>query len=261
MRRMNPTPTPIRRSVFVTGAAGGLGAACAIRLARDGYDVVLSDRNADGLQATLARMSPGGHTVCPLDATDEAAVEQALQSAERTHGPLYALVCAVGGTLNHAGHRPRIRELSLEDWRFTFALNMDSVFLCTRAFLRLRAAQTTPAGRIVLFSSIGGQVGSPVTGPAYVAAKAGIIGYARALAQEAAPMGITVNTIAPGTFDTPGFRAAVSAEELANAPGRNLFKRVGNPSEGAAAVAYLLSADAAFVTGSVLDVNGGARMQ
>jgi NAD(P)-dependent dehydrogenase (short-subunit alcohol dehydrogenase family) len=151
--------------------------------------------------------------------------------------------------------------LTLDEWRWTFSLNAEGPFLCTRACLRERYRRPIESARIVLFSSIGGQIGGRMTGPAYVAAKAGLIGYARALAQEVASSNITVNTIAPGSFDTPAYRAAVTDAELAAATQRSLLGRFGDPAECAHAVSYLLSSAAGFVTGSVLDVNGGARMQ
>ncbi|MCW5283541.1 SDR family NAD(P)-dependent oxidoreductase [Verminephrobacter eiseniae] len=249
------------RVALVTGAGRGIGAALCIHLARNGFHVVPADidaANADKVAASLG----DGHLARAVDVADEAAVTALFDDVETRIGPVGVLICAAGLLLLPGGARPLIADLQLDTWERSFAVNARGAFLCSREWLRRRNALPVEHGRAVFFGSVAAQLGGYRSSAAYIAAKAAVMGYAKAFAREAAPLGMTANVIAPGLIDTEMLRSTVTGSgALAVAAQSIPLGRIGTVQDVVAAVSYLLSPAAAYITGSVIDVNGGYRMQ
>ena len=218
----------------VVGAAGGIGGAVSRRLEKEGY--------------TVLRMDVGGPV--RIDLADVSSVEAAFAEARRQAPQLDVLVVASG--ILDLG---KLASLTLEQWNKVLAVNLTGPYLCckfARDWLR-------DGGRIVLVGSLAGRTGGVLTGTAYAASKGGVESLTKSVAQELAPRRITVNCVAPGGVDTP-MMARNTPEGLAAMKAATPLKRMALPEEIAAAIGYLASDDAAFVTGAVLPVNGGLRM-
>lgn len=233
------------RRALVTGGASGIGAAIARRLAADGAAVVVAD--LQGEAAALLGAEIGGRGV-QLDVTDFDAVA----SAVREYG-LFDILVNSAGVDQHAF----FTQTSPAEWSRLLAVNLGSVLNATHAVLG--GMQAASYGRIVNIASEAGRLGSR-GGSVYAAAKGGVIAFTRSIARENGRMGITANVVAPGPIDTPLLRQAVSHggdKIMAIMTGATLAGRLGTPEEVAAAVAFLVSEDAGYVTGEVLGVSGG----
>ena len=231
---------------LVTGGAGGMGLATVERLARDGFSVVMVDRDEALARRETQRLQGLGLAVqCRvLDLTDEAAVRALVQSLP----PLDALV-------NNAGifDERKFLDVSSADFRRAYEVNLIAV-----ATLTQEAARTMPdGGRIVNIASRA-YLGAK-NHPHYVASKAAVVGYTRASAMELAPRGILVNAIAPGLIDTPILRA-LTPERLAAQLALQPTGKAGRPEDIAQAVAFLVSPQTGFITGQVLFVDGGKSL-
>ncbi|MGH2958204.1 MAG: 3-oxoacyl-ACP reductase FabG [Solirubrobacterales bacterium] len=238
---------PQARVALVTGASRGIGRATAERLARDGHDVAITySSDADGAGETLKAIESHGRRGISLqaDVRDVESVNSAFAQIEEALGPIAVLVNNAG--VRHDGLALR---LSDEDWADTLDANLTGAFNCSRAALRgmVRARW----GRIVMVSSVAGVHGNPGQA-AYGASKAGMIGLARTLAKEYARKNVTVNAVAPGPVATAMTEGLV--DKIAEAVP---LGRPGTVDEVAAAVGFLASDDAAYVTGVVLPVDGG----
>jgi NAD(P)-dependent dehydrogenase (short-subunit alcohol dehydrogenase family) len=185
--------------------------------------------------------------------TDDEAVKRMVAEVEQSLGPINILV-------NNAGHNPvrSILEINEADWDWVLDLNLKSYFLCTRAVLPEMLERKE--GRIINISSISGQWGGNRCDVDYSAAKAGIMGFTRALAKWAAPRGVLVNAIAPGYIDTEHLHDAVAPEGLARRIARIPMKRLGTPEEVGEVVAFLAGPGGTYIVGEVISVNGGIHV-
>jgi pyridoxal 4-dehydrogenase len=237
----------------VTGAAQGLGYAAAARLAADGASVALLDRNGERLEAAANALVAQGFTVLPhtVDLTDEEGVRAAAAAVLSAEGRIDVLVNNVG----IYPHRP-FEELTYAEWRHVLAVNLDSVFLCTHAVYP--AMRERGYGRIVNVSSSTFFIGYPGLA-AYIASKGGIIGFTRALASEAGPHGITVNAVTPGLIATEGVLDGEEAGLFDEIVPQQALPRRGEPEDIAECIAYLASPAAGFITGQMINVDGGHR--
>jgi NAD(P)-dependent dehydrogenase (short-subunit alcohol dehydrogenase family) len=241
------------QTALVTGAAQGLGYAAAARLAAEGASVALLDREGERLGAAADALGAQGLTVLPhtVDLTDEEGVRAAVAAVLSAEGRIDVLVNNVG----IYPHRP-FEELTYAEWRQVFAVNLDSVFLCTHAVYP--AMRERGYGRIVNVSSSTFFIGYPGLA-AYIASKGGIIGFTRALASEAGPHGITVNAVTPGLIATEGVLGGEEAGLFDEIVPQQALPRRGEPDDIAECIAYLASPAAGFITGQTINVDGGHR--
>ena len=237
------------RCILVTGASRGIGRAIALRLARDGFDIAVHCRSRRELaEAVAAEIEALGRKVRVLefDVADRAACASALAADIETHGAYHGVVCNAGIARDNA-----FPAMSGEDWDSVIHTNLDGFYNVLQPCVMPMVRRRQP-GRIVTLASVSGLAGNRGQ-TNYSAAKAGIIGATTALALELAKRQITVNCVAPGLVDTEMLPAEVVEEAMKMIP----LRRVGTPEEVAAAVAYLMSDDAAYVTRQVISVNGG----
>ncbi|HUT03757.1 MAG TPA: 3-oxoacyl-[acyl-carrier-protein] reductase [bacterium] len=242
-----------RQAALVTGAARGIGKAIAERLARDGLNVVLCDLLEDEMAETKRELESLGSDTLTFncDVTDSARVDAMVKETEQHYGRLDVLVNNAGITRDNL-----LMRMSDEDWERVLAVNLRSVFNCTRSVIRGMVSRRR--GRVISISSVIGIMGN--AGQAnYGASKAGIIGFSRSVAREVASRGVTVNVIAPGYIDTP---MTQDVPEKAKEQMFNMIpmKRLGQPEDIANVVAFLASDDAGYITGQVINVNGGIYM-
>ena len=239
------------RLALVTGASGGLGAAIATALHAQGAIVALSGTRREALDALAATLGERAH-VCPADLSDPAAPDALVASAEREGGQGVDILVNNAG-LTRDGLALRMKDA---DWNQVMEVDLAAPFRLCRA--ALRGMLRRRAGRIVSIASIVGVTGNP--GQAnYAAAKAGLIGMSKSLAQEVGSRGITVNVVAPG-FVATAMTDALGEEQKAKLRAAIPLGRMGQPDDVAAAVVYLASEQAAWVTGTTLHVNGGMAM-
>ena len=237
---------------LVTGASRGIGAAIAQALAERGLKVIGTATTPEGAERIGAAL--GAHAGCrgaALDVNDAAASEALIDAIVREHGALHVLVNNAGITRDTLAMR-----MKDDDWDAVLDTNLKAVFRMSRAVMRPMMKQRY--GRIVNITSVVGASGNP--GQAnYAAAKAGVAGMTRALARELGSRGITVNCVAPG-FIATDMTAALGDEQQKALTGQIPLGRLGQPGDIAAAVAYLASPQAGYVTGQELHVNGGMYM-
>jgi 3-oxoacyl-[acyl-carrier protein] reductase len=235
---------------LVTGASGGIGAAIALTLHAQGAIVAVSGTRRDALESVAAQLGDRCF-VCPGDLRDAAEPDALVEAAEQAAGPLAILVNNAGMTRDVLALRMRD-----EDWQAVMDVDLSAPFRLARA--ALRGMLRRRAGRIINISSIVGVTGNP--GQAnYSAAKAGLIGMTKALAQEVASRGVTVNAVAPGLIAT-SMTDRLSEQQRTKLVESIPLGRVGSPEDVAAAVVYLASDEAGWVTGATLHVNGGMAM-
>ncbi len=238
------------KTALVTGASGGIGAAIARALHAQGAIVALSGTRRDALNALAAGLGERAH-VCPADLADPAAADALVAAAEAAAGPLAILVNNAGLTRDMLALR-----MTDTDWQAVLEVDLSAPFRMARAALRGMVRRR--AGRIISIGSVVGSTGNP--GQAnYAAAKAGLLGMTKALAQEVGSRGITVNAVAPGFVVTP-MTDKLSEQQKARIGGAIPLGRLGAPEDIAAAVVYLASEEAGWVTGATLHVNGGMAM-
>jgi 2-hydroxycyclohexanecarboxyl-CoA dehydrogenase len=242
------------RVALVTGGASGIGAATCRRLAAEGARVAVTDLNLEGARDLASELGGAG---LELDVRSTDSIRAALEAAEAELGPLAVLV-------NNAGYDEFgwFGQSTEGLWDRVLAVNLRGVLAVTHA--ALPGMQERAYGRIVNVASEAGRVGSAGSA-AYSAAKAGVIGFTKTLAQESARFGITVNAVAPGPIETPLLMGAKQLGELGDRiiegmVTKTVMRRLGTPDEVAAAIAFLASDDASYVTGQTLGVSGGLAM-
>jgi 2-hydroxycyclohexanecarboxyl-CoA dehydrogenase len=238
------------RKALVTGGASGIGAAISRRLAAEGAEVTIGDLNLDGAREVASEIS--GQAV-ELDVTDLSSAQAAVEAA----GPLAILI-------NNAGTDEFgfFNVTTPEQWKKVIDVNLYGVLNCTHA--ALPGMQEAKYGRMVNIASEAGRVGSKGSA-VYSAAKGGVIAFTKVMAREGARFGINANAIAPGPIETPLLMQALEFGEIGHKIIENMkagtqLGRMGSPDEVAAAVAFLASEDASYVTGEILGVSGGMGM-
>lgn len=246
------------RVAVVTGAALGIGRSIAMRLLRDGYRTFALDVDAHSLaDAYLEKSQSGEFFTETVNVTHEEDVAKCFRSILSRTERIDILVNNVGGS---GAVSQSIEEIPLEDWERVIDLNLKSTFLCIKA--TVPSMKKVGWGRIVNIASMAGRSRSIFGGTPYAASKAAIIGLTRQASQDLGPFGITINAVAPG-FILSGARIEnywnnkKTPEERASVLSKTPMRRPGTTKDIAAAVAYLVSEDASFVTGAVFDVNGG----
>jgi 3-oxoacyl-[acyl-carrier protein] reductase len=258
MDEQSGRPRLAGRVAIITGAGSprGIGRASAVRLAQDGADVVVGDLDLAGAETVAGEVRALGRRSLAVrtDVTSEADVATLVQRALQKFGRIDILVNNAGIT-----QPKRVADITVADWEKVLAVNLKGTFLCSKAVLPTMLQQGY--GRIVNLSSVSAKRGGGVFGGAhYSAAKAGILGFAKALAREVAAQGITVNSVTPGLVATDirgGLEDLATQLELSkDIPA----KRMAKPEEVAAAIAFLASEDAAYITGEEIDINGGSHM-
>jgi 3-oxoacyl-[acyl-carrier protein] reductase len=238
------------KSALVTGASGGIGGAIARALHRQGAKVVLAGTRRAALDALAGELGEGAH-VATADLADPTAAEALVKAAEQAAGQLDILVNNAGITRDNLALR-----MKDEDWQVVIDVNLTAGFRLARA--ALRGMMKRRWGRIVGITSVVGVTGN--AGQAnYAAAKAGMIGMTKSLAAEIASRGVTVNCVAPG-FIATAMTDALGEEQRQAAARAIPAGRFGAPEDVAAAVVYLASVEAGYVTGHTLHVNGGMAM-
>lgn len=238
------------KSALVTGASGGIGAAIARAMHAQGAAVALSGTRRDALDALAAELGERAH-VCTADLRDASEPDALIEAAEQAAGPLHILVNNAGMTRDMLALRMRDA-----DWQAVLDVDLSAPFRLARAALRGMVRRR--AGRIINISSIVGVTGNAGQSN-YAAAKAGLIGMSKALAQEVASRGVTVNIVAPGFVET-AMTAALTDQQREKLGESIPLGRIGQPNDVAGAVVYLASDEASWVTGATLHVNGGMAM-
>ncbi len=236
---------------LVTGASRGIGAAVAQRLGSDGARVIGTATTAEGAARISEALGRSGGRGAVLDVASQASIDALIDGIESQEGP-------VGILCNNAGitRDTLLLRMKQEDWDAVLQTNLASVFRLSKAVLR--GMMKARKGRIISIASVVGLTGN--AGQAnYAAAKAGIVGFSKSLAREVGSRHITVNVVAPGFIDTDMTRA-LSEEQRAGLSGQIPLGRLGLPADIAAAVAFLASPEAAYITGETLNVNGGMHM-
>ncbi|MGC4080726.1 MAG: 3-oxoacyl-ACP reductase FabG [Vicinamibacterales bacterium] len=237
---------------LVTGASRGIGRAIALALAKQGAIVVAAARGDNAAETVAAITVAGGRaTAASVDVTDAAALEALPASVVAAHGRLDIVVSNAGIARDQL-----LMRMKREDWDAVIATNLTATFTLAQAAMRPMLKQKS--GRIIAVSSVVGQMGNAGQ-TNYAASKAGLIGFAKALAREVASRSITVNVIAPGMIDTDMTRA-ISEKAQVDWSAQIPLGRLGSVDDIASAACFLASDEAAYITGQVLAVNGGMYM-
>ncbi|MGE5254030.1 MAG: SDR family NAD(P)-dependent oxidoreductase [Planctomycetaceae bacterium] len=244
---------------IVTGGGSGIGAATARGLSREGAKLVVADWNPENLQKMGVEMKKEDRPFLGLkiDVSSEKEVQKMVSQTVSHFGGIDFLVNNAGISPKHKGRKQNLWEMSIEEWDRVMAVNIRGVFLCCR-FAVPRMIERG-GGAIVSLSSQAAKAGSAITGSHYVISKAGVVGLTKILAREVAQYKIRVNAVAPGRIDTPmiwDVPPEVNEQIRKNIP----LGRLGKAEDVADPILFLLSEAASFITGVVIDINGGAGM-
>ena len=241
------------RTAWVTGASRGIGRACALALAETGVRVAVAARNIEQLESLASEIRAQSREafVVTMDLSDAESIKEAIAKTAKDFGPIAILVNNAGITKDGLAMR-----MKKPDWDVVIATNLTGAFVAIQQVLPGMMRERW--GRIINISSLVGEAGN--AGQAnYAASKAGLIGLTKSIAQEMGSRNITVNSVAPGYVETDmtqGLSEELKQKMLNNIP----LKRMGRPDDVAAAVRFLASEEAGYITGHVLDVNGGLYM-
>ena len=238
------------KGALVTGATGGIGWAIAKALHAQGANVAISGTRAERLDELAAELG-SRVTALPCDLRDRAAVVKLGEDAEKALGQVDILVNNAGIT-----HDNLFMRMKDEEWDDVIAVNLTSVFVLTRGILRNMMRRR--AGRIVNIASISGVLGNPGQ-PNYAASKAGLVGMTKSLAREVSSRGITANCISPGFIQTP-MTDALTPKQVEAIAAAIPAQKFGKPDDIAAAVVFLASDEAGYITGETMHINGGMVM-
>lgn len=251
----------VDRIAVVTGAGGGLGVAIAEALLSEGANVVLTDISQQSLEMAASRLTQFNKKFLlkELDVTNRIQVENVMEQVYKHYGKIDILVNGAGGSLFTP---KKLEEIKEEHWDRILNVNLKGTFLCCQAVVKYMALKRY--GKIINISSIGGRTASIVTGVAYAAAKGGVIALTRRLALEVGNLGVNVNAIAPGTV-LSSERMIKLWNELTETQKKDILRsiplgRLSTPEEQAKVVVFLASDDSSYITGAVIDVNGGRLM-
>ena len=243
------------RHTLITGAASGIGRATAIRLGEEGAPIGILDRDGEGAEATAAEIrDAGGRAIgYAVDITDMSAVEKAVDAFERQSGPIRALVNNAGWDLAAS-----FLDTGPEQWRKVIDINLYGPLNVTKTVLSRMVERG--CGSVVSIASDAGRVGSSGES-VYAACKGGIIAFSKSVAREVARKGINLNVVSPGPSDTPLFADFDPSGKLAKSLERAIpMRRLGKAEDYPGIVAFLLSDEAAFITGQTISVSGGLTM-
>src|SRR5262245_25298055 len=241
------------RVAFITGASRGIGRACALALSQAGARVVLAARNLEKLNEVAKEIQAAGREayIVDIDLSSSDSIKQAFSKAHSEFGHTEILVNNAGVTKDGLAVR-----MKPEDWQVVLNTNLTGAFLCTQQVLQ--SMMRARWGRIINLTSVVGEMGNAGQ-TNYAASKAGLIGLTKSLAQEMGGRGITVNAVAPGFVQTD--MTGVLSDDMKEKLLTNIpLRRMGEPADVAAAVRFLASEEAGYVTGHVVDVNGGLYM-
>lgn len=243
---------------MVTGAASGIGLCAARQLARGGHLVVLLDRSTMVHQAAESLADEGANVLAVVaDLSNLQEIHAACEQVDRALGGCDVLVNNAGIHLKRSGRFIPDEELTADDWESTLRVNVVAPFLLSQ--WAVRGMQKRAWGRIVNVASRAGRTCGPAAGTHYASSKAALIGMTRNMAAHYGSSGITINAVAPGHVLTP-MAQQHSPEVLARSASGNPLGRLGRPEEIASAILYLTTENAGFITGAVIDVNGGSFM-
>jgi len=242
------------KTAIITGAASGLGRSMALALAREGAEITVWDLHRDGAEETRRKIEALGRSASAsvVNVADGKAVQSAVDRVFKEWGRIDILINNAGICLVSA-----IEEISEADWDRVMNVNLKGTFLCCRAVMPVMKRQRS--GKIINLGSISGKVGGIAAGAHYSASKAGVMCFTKSLARELAPFGINVNAIAPGVIETDMTRRLSRGkwdDYLSGIP----LGRIGQAEEVAGVAVFLASSEAGYLTGEIIDVNGGQLM-
>ncbi len=245
-----------QKVAIITGGGGGIGGAVALKLASKGAAIVVADIDKERAERVSNKVKEGNGRAIAVhsDVSRAGDVETMVKAAITAFGTVDILVNNAGYALLH----PSVMQISEEEWDRTLAVNLKSVFLCTKEILKIFLPKK--AGQIINVASLAGRSTSTIGSVNYTASKAGMIGLTRHVAREVAAHGIRVNAVCPGPTDTQMVRGLLNEAEISLVAAKVPMQRLGRPEDVAGVIAFLASADSEYVTGACLDVNGGLLM-
>ena len=247
---------------LITGASRGIGRAIAIQLSRDGFGVVINyntnQKAAESVQDVILG-EDGQAVIHRFDVSIQSDVQEAVKELTKTLGPIQVLVNNAGITRDYL-----LMRMPEEAWHQVINTDLNSVFYCTKAVVKSMAGKRRTGRRIINITSIAAEVGN-VGASNYSAAKAGIIGFTKAVARELASVGITVNAVAPGVTETDLAKSLLLTDTSDGNPTKSMVEfvakipmgRIGRPEDVASVVSFLASGQAGYITGQVIRVDGG----